>query len=243
METPKTRYATRSDGVSIAYQVLGDGPLNLVFCAGFVSHLDLQWTNPGITHFLRRLASFSRLALYDKAGTGVSDPISHVPTLEERVDEIRTVMDAAGMEQAALLGESEGGPAAILFAATHPARTVSLVLYGSVVKGAPTDSELAEFGMSAAEIEAKSSEFDTMLEDWGQGGTLDLLAPSIAGNRAARLGFATFERAAISPSMARGLVESYRQIDITAVLPTISVPTLVLHRHDDWINVGAGRYL
>ena len=118
MEVPKTRYATRSDGVNIAYQVLGEGPLNIVFCAGFVSHLDLQWANPGITHFFRRLASFSRLALYDKAGTGVSDPISHVSTLEERVDEVRTVMDAAGMERAALFGESEGGPASMLFAAT-----------------------------------------------------------------------------------------------------------------------------
>src|SRR5919201_3269569 len=104
METPETRYAERPDGVSIAYQVLGEGPVNLVFCAGFVSHLDLQWTNPGSTHFYRRLASFSRLALYDKAGTGGSDAITHVPTLEERVDDIRAVMDAAGMERAALFG-------------------------------------------------------------------------------------------------------------------------------------------
>src|SRR3954454_14956101 len=149
METPKTRYTTRSDGVSIAYQVLGDGPLNLVFCAGFVSHLDLAWTNPGITHFFRRLASFSRLALYDKAGTGVSDPIAHVPTLEERVDEIRAVMDVAGMEQAALFGEYEGGPAAVLFAATYPQRTTALVLYGSLVKGTPRGDELAELGVAA----------------------------------------------------------------------------------------------
>src|SRR3954452_3428346 len=158
MEAPKTRYATRSDGVSIAYQVLGDGPLNLVFCAGLVSHLDLAWTNPGITHFFRRLASFSRLALYDKAGTGVSDPIPHVPTLEERVDEIRAVMDAAGMERAALFGESEGGPAATLFAATHPERTAALILYGTFAKGSPTASELEEIGVSPAEVEAKRAE-------------------------------------------------------------------------------------
>src|SRR3954454_9173803 len=123
MEIPQTRYATRSDGVSIAYQVLGDGPVNLVFCAGFVSHLDLQWTNPGITHFFRRLASFSRLLLYDKTGNGVSDAITHGPTLEGRIEALRAVMDAAGMERAALFGESEGGPAALLFAATHPERT------------------------------------------------------------------------------------------------------------------------
>ena len=243
MEVPETRYAERSDGVSIAYQVLGEGPVNLVFCAGFVSHLDLQWTNPGITHFFRRLSSFSRLALYDKAGTGVSDPIPHVPTLEERVDEIRTVMDAAGMERAALFGESEGGPAAALFAANYPQRTAALILYGSLVKGTPTDAELAELGASAAELEAKWSQMQAVLDNWGQGGTLDLLAPSIADNRAARLGFATFERAAVSPRMAQGLLSSYREIDVTGILDAISAPTLVLHRRDDWIDVRGGRYI
>src|SRR4051794_36215599 len=137
METPKTRYATRSDGVSIAYQVLGDGPLNLVFCAGFVSHLDLAWTNPGITHFFRRLASFSRLALYDKAGTGVSDPIAHVPTLEERVDEIRTVMDAAGGGRGGPFGGGGGGAAGGLFPPTHPRRTAGAVPARTLPQGAP----------------------------------------------------------------------------------------------------------
>jgi class 3 adenylate cyclase len=240
---PETRYATRSDGVSIAYQVLGDGPIDLVFCSGFVSHLDLQWTNPGVTRFLRRLSSFCRLALYDKAGTGVSDPIPHVPTLEERVDEIRTVMDAAGMERAALFGESEGGPAALLFGATYPERTAGLILYGSVVNGSPTDSELEALGIDPSVAETKWSEFESVVDNWGEGRTLDLLAPSIAGNRAARMGFATFERAAVSPRMARGLLDSYRQIDVTDALSVISAPTLVLHRRDDWIDIAAGRYL
>jgi class 3 adenylate cyclase len=243
VEAPKTRYATRSDGVSIAYQVLGEGPLNLVFCAGFVSHLDLQWTNPGITHFFRRLASFSRLALYDKAGTGVSDPIPHVPTLEERTDEIRTVMDAAGMERAALFGESEGGPAALLFAASDPARTAALIVYGSIAKGTPTDSELAEAGRTQEYAAGKWSEIEAVVDDWGQGALLDLFAPSIADNRAARLGFATFERASVSPKMARGLLDSYRQLDVTAALSAVSAPTLVLHRREDWIDVAGGRYL
>ena len=243
METPETRYAARSDDVSIAYQVLGEGAVNLVFCAGFVSHLDLQWTNPGITHFFRRLSSFSRLALYDKAGTGVSDPITHVPTLEERVDEIRTVMNAAGMESAAVFGESEGGPAAALFAATYPQRTTALILYGSLLKGKPSEADFAEFGLSPEEVAAKWSDMERVLDDWGKGGVLDLLAPSIAGNRAARLGFATFERAAVSPRMARGILASYREIDITGILDTISAPTLVLHRRDDWIDIRAGRYI
>jgi hypothetical protein len=114
MQPPETRYALRPDGVSIAYQVLGEGPLDLVFCFGWISHLDYQWTSPDITRFFTRLASFSRLVLYDKAGTGLSDPIPHLATLEERVEDIRTVMDAVGVERAALFGESEAGPSALL---------------------------------------------------------------------------------------------------------------------------------
>src|SRR2546428_12821573 len=110
MEVPKTRYATRSDGVNIAYQVLGNGPLNIVFCAGFVSHLDLQWTNPGITYFFRRLASFSRLALYDKAGTGGSDPIARLPAREERGVVVPAGMEAAGTGGARLHVLVVGGP-------------------------------------------------------------------------------------------------------------------------------------
>jgi class 3 adenylate cyclase len=243
VEVPKTRYATRSDGVNIAYQVLGEGPLNIVFCAGFVSHLDLQWANPGITHFFRRLASFSRLALYDKAGTGVSDPISHVSTLEERVDEIRTVMDAAGMERAALFGESEGGPASMLFAATYPERTAALILYGSFAKGSPTEDEIRESGLSPADVEAKVAEFEAVLDHWGEGRLLDIFAPSIAATQAARRAFATFERASVSPRMAQGLQASIEQIDVTGVLNAISAPVLVLHRRHDWIDITAGRQL
>jgi class 3 adenylate cyclase len=243
VDVPETRYTTRSDGVSIAYQVLGEGPVNLVFCAGFVSHLDLQWTNPGVTQFFRRLASFSRLLLYDKAGTGVSDAITHVPTLEERVDEIRAVMDAAGMDSAALFGESEGGPAALLFGATYPERTSALVIYGSLVKGEFTDSELAALHRTREFAENKWAAFQEALDNWGQGRVLDLLAPSIADNRAARLAFATFERAAVSPRMARGIVESYRQIDVTPILSSVAAPTLVLHRQGDFVDIEGGRYI
>jgi class 3 adenylate cyclase len=244
VQSPETRYATRSDGVSIAYQVIGDGPLDLVYGAGFMSHLDLQWTNPLMTRFYRRLASFSRVALYDKAGTGLSDPIAHVPTLEERMEEIRIVMDAAGMQRAALFGDSEGGPSALLFAAAHPERAAAIVVYGSLAKGDPTADELAPFGGGSDVLAAKWAEMDAIVGQWGQGRTLDLLAPSIANNRPARMAMATFERAALSPGMARGLLRSYAQIDITGVLGMTSVPTLILHRRDDaWIPIAAGRHL
>jgi class 3 adenylate cyclase len=243
VEVPETRYTTRSDGVNIAYQVLGDGPLNVVFCAGFVSHLDLQWANPGITHFFRRLASFSRLALYDKAGTGVSDPISDVSTLEERVDEIRTVMEAAGMERAALFGESEGGPASMLFGATYPERTAALILYGTFAKGAPTAEEIREAGASPADVEAKVAEFEAVLDHWGEGRLLDVFAPSIAATQTARRAFATFERASVSPRMARSLQAALWQIDVTGILSAISTPALVLHRRGDWIDIAGGRHL
>jgi class 3 adenylate cyclase len=244
VQTPETRYADRSDGVSIAYQVFGDGPVNLVYCGGFMSHLDLQWTNPLWTRFFRRLASFSRVAVYDKAGTGLSDPIAHVPTLEERMEEIRTVMDAAGMHRAALFGESEGGPSALLFAAAHPARTVAIVVYGSMAKADATAQELAPFGGGSDVLAARMAEMKTIVGGWGHGRTLELLAPSLAGSRPARMAMATFERAALSPGMARGLLQSYASIDITGVLALTSVPTLVLHRRNDaWIPIAAGRYL
>ena len=133
----------RPDGVNIAYQVVGDGPVTLIWCWGWISHLDLQWTDPNLSSFFARLATFCRLVVFDKAGTGLSDPIPHVATLEERVEDIRAVMDAAGIERASLFGESEGGPSAALFAATYPDRTESLILWGMLPKGGATDDELA----------------------------------------------------------------------------------------------------
>src|SRR3954451_580756 len=190
MQTPETRYAERPDGVTIAYQLLGDGPVDLVFCAGFISHLDLQWTNPAITRFFRRLSSFGRLALYDKAGTGVSDPVPRVSTLEERAEEIRTVMDAAGMEQAALFGESEGGPSSVMFAATHPERVRALVLYGSFpgrFTSELTDAELelaSSYGVTPELLAHTDRDFREAIENWGQGRLVDLFMPSLAGNKA-----------------------------------------------------------
>jgi class 3 adenylate cyclase len=249
VETPETRYAERPDGVTVAHQVLGEGPVNLVFCAGFVSHLDLAWTNPAVTRFFRRLASFARVALYDKAGTGLSDPVPQVSTLEERMEEIRTVMDAAGMERAALFGESEGGPSAIMLAAAHPERVAALVLYGSLSGSLPTSlTEVQRKQASAYEITPelaarKDAEMGDVIENWGQGRLVDLFMPSLAGNRAARASIALFERASVSPRMARALVDAYQVMDVSEIAKTVSVPTLVLHRRDDWIPMGAGRYL
>ena len=146
MPVPDTHYARRVDGVNIGYQVLGAGPATLVYCWGWISHLDLQWTNPGLASFFERLAAFCRLVIYDKPGTGISDPISHVATLEERVEDVQVVMDAVGVERAAIIGESEAGPVAAMFAASHPERTNALIIYGSVATGQPNDDELAAYG-------------------------------------------------------------------------------------------------
>ncbi|HEY1359426.1 MAG TPA: adenylate/guanylate cyclase domain-containing protein [Thermoleophilaceae bacterium] len=229
MEAPETHYAVRPDGVNVAYQVLGEGPLNIVWCQGFISHLDLQWTNPATTRFFQRLASFSRLLIFDKAGTGLSDPVAHLPTLEERVEDIRAVMDAAGMTEAALFGESEGGPSSILFAATYPERVRALLLYGTLAKG----DDLRDVRAWITEI----------VDDWGKGRSVDFLVPSMAESRAFRTAMATFERASVSPTMARELIASYQDIDVSDVLPVVSAPTLVLHRTNEVVPIEAGRFI
>ena len=150
---PETRY-TKSGDVNIAYQVVGAGPIDLVVVPGFVSHLDLAWEDPGYARFLHRLASFARLILFDKRGTGLSDrvPLSALPGLDQRMEDVRAVMDAAGSDRAAFFGISEGGPMAMLFAATYPARTSALVLYGSIAKGLWADDY--PFGGTKAQREA-----------------------------------------------------------------------------------------
>jgi pimeloyl-ACP methyl ester carboxylesterase len=131
MSAPATRYA-HSDEVSIAYQVLGDGPIDLALVLGFATHLDMQWEAPPMARFFERLASFSRLVLFDKRGTGLSDPVSEVPSLEQRVDDVGAVLDACGSERAALFGVSEGGPMSVMFAAAHPERVSALILHGAM---------------------------------------------------------------------------------------------------------------
>jgi class 3 adenylate cyclase/pimeloyl-ACP methyl ester carboxylesterase len=225
---PRTQYARNGD-VSIAYQVLGEGPLDLVVVPGFISHLELDWTEPLLTRFLRRLASFSRLIRFDKRGTGLSDPVAGIPTLEERMEDVRAVMDAVGSERAALFGYSEGGPMAALFAATYPERTTALIMYGTFVRGAGIPQEKAE------------QLLDVIDNHWGEGAILDLFAPSVAHEEVRRRFTGTYERASASPGMARALVDAVKKTDVSAALPTIRVPTLVLHRRDDFIPIEGAR--
>jgi class 3 adenylate cyclase/pimeloyl-ACP methyl ester carboxylesterase len=220
MDIPETRYAD-SGGVSIAYQVIGDGPIDLLVAPGFISHLDMFWSFPSVPRFYEQLTSFARVILFDKRGTGVSDPVANVPTLEERIDDIRAVLDAAGSEQAALFGISEGGPMSVLFAATYPERVTALILYGSIVWGGHP-----EFEEHWAEIRA-------LTQQWGQGHSGTFFSPSISGNAVLRRLIAVFERAAASPAMARALIDSCVEIDVRAILPSIQVPTVVIHRKDE----------
>ena len=241
MQTPQTRYVQRGE-VSIAYQVVGERGPDLVIVPGFISHLDLQWTDLAYSRFLERLASFTRLILYDKPGTGLSDPIPHVPTLEERIADIRAVLDAAGSERTALLGFSEGGPVCALFAATWPERTSALILYGTYAHGRPSEAEVLAEGATLEEYQRVASGFMDVVEHWGEGRLGRLIAPSAQGDIQRRF-WGVFERAGASPAMARALIEASMRADVTPVLPTIQAPTLVLHRNREIFPIAAGRQL
>ena len=238
---PRTRYA-RSGDVSIAYQVVGDGPVDLVLVPGFVTHVELQWELPAFRRFAERLASFSRLILFDKRGTGLSDAVASAPTLEERIDDVRAVMDAAGSERAGLLGISEGGPMSVLFAATHPGRATALVLYGAMAR--TTEAPDYPWATPAEALRESAEEF--ISPHWGRDAEaiLTLFAPSIADQPEAREWITRYERNAASPAMVRQIFEMFLDVDVRQVLPTIGVPTLVLHRRGDRVvNRRAGEHL
>ena len=234
---PQTQYAKSGD-VNIAYQVVGDGPFDLVFVPGFISHLDLQWADPRIARFLEKLASFSRLILFDKRGTGLSDPVAAPAPLEDRMDDVRAVMDAAGSERAALFGLSEGGPMSVLFAATYPERTRALILCGTFPTGT-LDPDENPGGRRWVDL---FTNFYSTLEHWGEGRTLALMAPSADSERD-RIGRGVFERSAATPQMAKTLIEMAIETDVRELLPSIRVPTLVLHRQDEHIPVECAHYL
>jgi pimeloyl-ACP methyl ester carboxylesterase/class 3 adenylate cyclase len=234
---PQTHYA-RSGDVNIAYQVVGDGPLDLVFVPGFISHLDLQWSDPRIARFLEKLASFSRLILFDKRGTGLSDPVAAPAPLEERMDDVRAVMDAAGSERAALFGLSEGGPMSVLFAATYPERTRALVLCGTFPTGTPDPDDNPSGQRWVDTIQSARS----AAEHWGEGHTLALMAPS-ADRESDRIGRGIFERSAASPQLVQTLFDMVLETDVRDLLPSIRVPTLVLHRQEEFIPVEGARYM
>jgi class 3 adenylate cyclase len=237
---PQTRYAKSGD-VHIAYQVMGEGPSDLIFVPGWISHIDLSWEQPAIASFFERLSNFSRLIIFDKRGTGLSDRVAdkELPTLEQRMDDVRAVMDAVGSERATLVGYSEGGPMAALFAATYPHRTTALVLYGSYARWTRDDDY--PWAMTTAEHEAA---MQVLEQNWGTAVGLKTFAPSIAKDESARASWAKYLRASAGPSAAIALYRMNIQIDIRSILPAIRIPTLVLHRAGDrLVDVGSGRYL
>ncbi|HTD49440.1 MAG TPA: alpha/beta fold hydrolase, partial [Acidimicrobiia bacterium] len=224
----ETRYARGSDGVHIAFQVTGDGPLDLVLVPGFVSHVELAWEMPFTGSILRRIGSFARVAHFDKRGTGLSDRTVGVPTLEQRMDDVRAVMDAAGMERAVLWGISEGGPMCILFAATYPDRTAALVLQGSFAR--ITEAPDQPFGYP---LDALAPTIATYEEQWGSGAIVASFFPSAGNDPAIRERFARYERNGASPSAMTAIIQMTAAIDVRAILPTITVPTLVVHSVGD----------
>jgi pimeloyl-ACP methyl ester carboxylesterase len=228
-QRPRTRYALSGDA-HIAYQVFGEGDLDLVFVPGFVSNIEHYWEMPQVPDVLERLGSFARVVIFDKRGTGLSDPVAGPPPLEQRMDDMQAVMDAVGLERASLYGISEGGPASVLFAATYPERTSSLVLYGSTPRFR-TDSDIS-WGATDEEIEAIIAEASAR---WGDGALLRLFAPAAADDPGMEEVWGKFQRASASPAMARAVMAALFEIDVRDILSTIRVPTLILHRTGDLI--------
>ena len=233
LSPPITRYAKSGD-IHVAYHVFGDGPVDLVLAPGFVSHIDNYWDDPNMARWLTRLGRFARVAMFDKRGTGLSDRVGALPGMDERMDDVRAVMDAVGFKQAVIMGISEGGSLASLFTASHPDRCLALVLYGAFAQFSswfPTEASLQEL-------------FDYVETDWGSGKSIPKFAPTKANDADFRQWWGKFERLGANPGAVVDLMRMNSQIDISDVLPTIQAPTLVIHRAEDvLIDVEGGRYL
>ena len=237
---PETRYVTSGDA-NIAYQVVGDGPIDIVFVMGWVSHLEYFWAEPRFAAFLERLASFSRLILFDKRGTGLSDrvPLDKLPTLEQRMEDLHAVMDVVDSERAVLVGVSEGGPMCSLFAATYPERTSALVMIGTYAKRVRDDDY-----PWAPTAEQRDAFFELMQREWGTAVGIEERAPSLANDPEFREWWATYLRMGASPGAAVALTRMNAEIDVRSILPSIRVPTLVIHRTGDMcLRVEEGRYV
>jgi class 3 adenylate cyclase/pimeloyl-ACP methyl ester carboxylesterase len=220
MIVPKTCYA-KSGELSIAYQVVGEGPFDVVFVPGFNSNLDIGWEMP-VANLYRRLASFARLIIFDKRGTGLSDRNCGIPSLEERIDDVRAVMAAAGSETASIFGFSEGSAMALMFAATYPGRTRSLVLYG------------AQCNCPGWVIPPPPDNFDELIDKfWGTGASVARFAPSLSENPSFRELWARYERAGASPSAIKALVRMNSELDVGPILGSVKTPCLLLHRIGD----------
>jgi pimeloyl-ACP methyl ester carboxylesterase len=244
VQLSETRYAMSGD-VAIAYRVAGDGPVDLVHTPGSISNVELLWEHPLFARYTERLASFARVIHFDKRGTGLSDRVKTIASLEERADDIRAVMDAAGSERAVLMGVSEGGPMSIMFAASHPERTLGLVLYGSHACGVwapdyPWKNREDEVRRWLAEQERSPR---PVTEESARE-ALQLVMPSVADDEEFVRWWAGFRRQSVGPGASLDLVRMNLDMDVRAVLPAIRVPTLVLHKTDDHvIDVGEGRYI
>ena len=238
---PETRYVKSGDA-HIAYQVVGDGPADLIVVRGYISHLDVAWESPALAAFYRRLASFCRLILFDKRGTGLSDrvPEDRLPTLEQRMDDMRAVMEEVGSQRAALLGASEGGPMCLLFAATYPERTLGLLLWGCFARYDWRRSFIGRYWGG----ETVDDALDRLEREWGDGGDLAAMAPSLAGDEAARRAWGRAQRLAATPTAARALLRMMLDIDVRPLLPAIRVPVVILHRADEVaVDVSHSRYM
>jgi pimeloyl-ACP methyl ester carboxylesterase len=225
---PETRYALSGD-VNLAYQVMGDGPVDIIMVPGFISHIEFRHELPGYTASLRRLSSFARVVAFDKRGQGLSDRVSDAPSLEQRMDDVRAIMDAIGSQRATLFGHSEGCAMSVLFAATYPERVSRLILFGGYVTR--RDVNIAEV-------------LEQRVKFWGTGAMLKRVAPSLTTDPAAVAQFAKFERLSASPGAVKAFTMLNSQIDVSFILPAVRVPTLVLHNQGDvQVPVEKGREL
>ncbi|MGQ0685968.1 adenylate/guanylate cyclase domain-containing protein [Bradyrhizobium sp.] len=229
---PETHYA-QSGEVSIAYQVMGDGPIDMVVVPGLFSHIEYMHEMTGYTAFLRRLSAFARVVTFDKRGQGLSDRISGAPSLEQRMDDVRAIMDTIGSRRAVLMGFSEGCAMSALFAATYPERISHLILMSGFARSAARVSE-----------DTWQTRLEQLVKNWGSGELIKTVSPSQASMPEAVARFAKFERLSSSPGAIRTILSLNRQIDVRGILPTLQVPTLVLHRRSDiQVPIALGREL
>lgn len=236
---PETKYTRAADGTHLAYMVIGDGPIDLVYVPTWISQIEHLWEEPRIARFFARFTEFTRLIMFDRRGSGLSDPIFQPPTLEEQMDDITAVMDAAGSERAAIFATLEGGPMAMMFAATYPERTTGLVLYATFARSVAAE----DYPYADPEGE-RDARIEAVLQTWGDGSMLDGLAPSMTADRNLRDWMGRLQRLAASPGTARRMMTMAHVTDVRAILPSIRVPTLVMHREgDQMMNIGHSRYL
>ncbi len=237
-DVPEINYAKSADGVHVAYQVVGDGPPDVVYANSFMSHIEVSWDYPPAARFYERMAAFCQLVLFDRRGTGLSDPIVEHFTMEDWIDDIRAVMDAVGLERAVVLGSSEGAMACVYYAALHPERVTALILFSPFIAGLADDE--CPWAWSQESIDFL---FGALEDAWATGAGVELTNPSLADDADARAWYARYFRLSASPSLVRTLMRHNLEVDIRDLLPKIAVPTLVLHRTDEtWITVEYGRY-